>query len=354
MPGLTSACSKSDDLGGLSGMDASRAARFAAGLISLDDYEQVAGDVTLNYSISGMDASRIARYAAGLIDYLNDDEIDWIFITSITSPSNFETTYQYNPLNADMTDQDFTAIRLGDITGNWSPGSLKNETPGSITPILVGDECTLQLPIVINNSNSIEGIDVAMEYDQKVLRPTNVTLNNTLEAQNYTIESLFKDGTGKIVIYAQAQPINFSDIVATVNFEVIGSSNEQADLYINTLHVNESQADGGFVVNNEETITRALKINQDQQYNSQEIMCSISPNPCTSHTTINYSLKEYSHVKIFLYNTRGQLIETLHDSFENAGENQLTIKTNNLKNGIYFCKIIANNQSQNVKLLIMK
>ncbi len=350
---------KYDDLGGLGGTDASRIARYTVGLYSFNYDEMIAADVTMDGTISGTDASRVARYSVNLINYLNDYYTDWVFVSEWIDPWNwtpiiYNSTREYSPLNSDMYNQNFTGIRLGDVTGNWTPGSLKNETPGSITSMYVDDESPLQLPIVINNSNQIEGIDIIMEYDQKVLHPINVTLNNTLENYNYAIESLFKGGTGNIIIYAQEQAENYSNVVATVNFEVIGSSNEQVDLLISTLDVNESQSNGGFVVNNGETITRALKINQDQQYNSQELICSISPNPCTSHTTINYSITNDSQVKVLLYNTRGQLIETLNDNFENAGENHLTLKTDKLKNGIYFCRIIADNQTKNVKLLIMK
>ncbi|MDA3897685.1 MAG: BACON domain-containing carbohydrate-binding protein, partial [Desulfobacteraceae bacterium] len=121
--------SKSDDLGGLSATDASRIARHAVGLYPFSCMEKIAADVSLNGEISATDASRVARYAVGLISCLNDENncTEWVFTpnTIMTcdtwSSITYDSTRSYSPLSADQTDQHFVAIRLGDVTGNWTP-----------------------------------------------------------------------------------------------------------------------------------------------------------------------------------------------------------------------------------------
>ncbi|MBC8526794.1 MAG: hypothetical protein H8D22_08050, partial [Candidatus Cloacimonetes bacterium] len=71
--------SKTNDLEGLSGLDASRIARFSAGLYAFDCMQWIASDVSLNGSTSGLDASRVARYSIGTITELNPEGINWTF-----------------------------------------------------------------------------------------------------------------------------------------------------------------------------------------------------------------------------------------------------------------------------------
>ena len=348
---------KYDDLGGLGGTDASRIARYTVGLYSFNYDEMIAADVTMNGTISGTDASRVARYSVNMINYLNDYYTDWVFVSEWIDPWNwtpiiYNSTREYSPLNSDMYNQNFTAIRLGDVTGNWSPGKLKDGITHEIAQLTISDESTLQLPISINSSDAIEGIDIKLQYNEDVLHPISINLDSRLIDNNYRYESLFKDGIGNIIIYAQEQLICTHDLVAVIDFGIIGHSEEKADITMNMLYVNENKAEGGFIINDD--IVRAIKINNELPSISKEISCSISPNPCYSQATIKYYVQNETHVTIQLYNTRGQLIKTLHDNFENAGEKQLTLNTESLNNGIYFCRIIADNQTKNVKLLIMK
>ena len=109
----------------LSSMDVSRIARYSIGLLELTDLEKLSADVTLNSGISATDAARVARYSIGLLSSLNTFNQNWIFIS---------TEWDYNTLwpldlkvtkrmlenqSADLMNQDFKSIRLGDVTGNW-------------------------------------------------------------------------------------------------------------------------------------------------------------------------------------------------------------------------------------------
>ncbi|KPA15216.1 secreted protein containing Cellulosome anchoring protein, cohesin region domain protein, partial [Candidatus Magnetomorum sp. HK-1] len=70
---------KGDDLSGLSGTDASSIFRHASETHSLSCYEMIAADVTQSGHIGGTDASRVARYRAGLTKCLNNNCLEWVF-----------------------------------------------------------------------------------------------------------------------------------------------------------------------------------------------------------------------------------------------------------------------------------
>ncbi|MCP4108000.1 MAG: hypothetical protein GY749_21055 [Desulfobacteraceae bacterium] len=84
------------------------------GLVTFTEAEIKAADVTENGTVTSLDASNVARYKVGLITQLNDKNNHWTF-----QPGSAE----YSPLGSDMKDQNFVAVRLGDVSGNWTSGS---------------------------------------------------------------------------------------------------------------------------------------------------------------------------------------------------------------------------------------
>ena len=109
---------------GISAWDASLVLRYDAGLISLSDFQQIAGDVNASGAVNAFDAALIMRKAVGLNVGGHGWHRDWAFV-----PSERE----YDNLQADLVGQDFTAILVGDVSGNWQPFHIDivpDATPG--------------------------------------------------------------------------------------------------------------------------------------------------------------------------------------------------------------------------------
>ncbi|MBC8526499.1 MAG: carboxypeptidase regulatory-like domain-containing protein, partial [Candidatus Cloacimonetes bacterium] len=201
--------SKADDLGGLSGTDASRIARYVALLYEFDCIEMITADVSMNQSISGTDASRVARYVALLITDLNTGGINWVFTPEPIPECNdwppivYENTREYSPLDSDLIDENFIGIRLGDVSSNWSPDMRESITDESFEPTEIDAEVNsiLRIPVIIDKVSEIEGIDISIAYNPEVLHLTGLTINEViLDNKYYAIETNLK--AGKMVIYA--------------------------------------------------------------------------------------------------------------------------------------------------------
>jgi len=83
------------------------------------------------------------------------------------------------------------------------------------------------------------------------------------------------------------------------------------------------------------------------------------PNPFTNSTTISFSLKEKSNVKLTVYNMKGQLVSTLINKEMNPSANHEIIwngKNGNsmLANGIYFYKLETKDKSFVKRMIILK
>lgn len=133
----TLAPQKNGDLrNGLSALDGAGVLEFVAGMGSFSAFQQLACDVTGDGTCSPLDGARILQFVAGQLARFPAAVLcqsDWLFVPSPAGAQNQTVTapdlngsscttgrISYQPLAADAFDQDFVAILLGDVTGNWN------------------------------------------------------------------------------------------------------------------------------------------------------------------------------------------------------------------------------------------
>lgn len=78
------------------------------------------------------------------------------------------------------------------------------------------------------------------------------------------------------------------------------------------------------------------------------------PNPFNPTTRIRYSLPQKTHVTLRIYNLRGQVVATLVDELQSAGERTITLDAGNLAAGIYFCRLETEKYIETKKLTLIK
>jgi hypothetical protein len=256
--------SKSGDPGSesLTAEDASKIARYVVRDYEFDEYQQIAADVNENDRITGLDASDVARYQIGLLPAMNDRENNWAF-----SPDsvNFRA-------DSDIA-KDFAAVRLGDVSGNYSaPAKTGRDRPVSeSTSIHVNQGERLSIPVVLNDGREIEGIDLRINFDPDILVPTQATLiGGILEYETYQlVANLNGDDWIAAAIFAETGNLfSGSGIIAYLEFDVVGTK-ENAVIEFTRFQCNESPVfdklrqsetvSGGFYIN--DTISQRLILN---------------------------------------------------------------------------------------------
>jgi predicted GH43/DUF377 family glycosyl hydrolase len=78
------------------------------------------------------------------------------------------------------------------------------------------------------------------------------------------------------------------------------------------------------------------------------------PNPFNPSTTIEYSIKERSNVKLILYDILGRELELRVNEEQAAGYYKVNFNTKNLASGIYFYRLKAGNFVETKKMLLLK
>jgi hypothetical protein len=65
------------------------------------------------------------------------------------------------------------------------------------------------------------------------------------------------------------------------------------------------------------------------------------PNPFNAETIIPLELPQRSHVRVELFNLRGQSLGIIHEGTENAGWPKIRFNSSGLASGMYFCQVTA-------------
>ncbi len=162
-----------DDLpvGAWSALDASLVLQSLVDLITLDDAQTLAADVTGDTSVSTEDASRILRMVVG--DGTTIPDPIWVFLP--------ESVVVDSLLGA-INDADFSGIVRGDVSGNWSAGSYlaQRDSQGSTEWIASGawSGDVFQVDLRFEGSGA-SGLEAVVEYDGDILQLANLGTSGT-------------------------------------------------------------------------------------------------------------------------------------------------------------------------------
>jgi hypothetical protein len=81
---------------------------------------------------------------------------------------------------------------------------------------------------------------------------------------------------------------------------------------------------------------------------------TIYPNPFNPSTNISYSVPDYSHISISVYDIQGKEIEKIVNESKESGNYNITWSPNSLPSGVYFVKMNSLEGIQVKKILLLK
>jgi len=204
----------------ISALDASTVAQYSVQLITLTANQQTAADVTNDGTISALDASQIAQWSVGLST------------TGLTGTWRFTpSTRTYSSVTESLTGQDFTAILMGDVTGNWtSSSSIYQPEQKSFTDRMVND-IDFKMPKSNGESSGIrsrwaESVADKKSADEIIEIP--ITVNGALDLLSYDAVISFDEETLEPVLEAPVRAIGS----LSTNFNLVVNRSEPGRMRI--------------------------------------------------------------------------------------------------------------------------
>jgi hypothetical protein len=300
--------------GQVQAFDASLILKWAVDPITnpLNAIQQQVADVSGNGTITAMDASLILQYVVGQVS---------IFPAEFQQKAAPTMDLYKSATVAAATISEGIVDRGKLVTITLSAGGLKN----------------------------VYGADIALTYDRDQLSPVSITA--TGEAANAVTASSMKDGMLRIEL-ASANGINSDGALFEITFQAADDirGNIKSPIAFSKFQINEmdmrAQTSNGDINIKGKPVSFGL----DQNY----------PNPFNPSTTISYQVPDDGqHVKIDIYNMAGQLVRTLVDGNQAAGEYKAVWDGRNaygqqVSTGTYFFRMMANNFVSVKKMLLVK
>jgi hypothetical protein len=257
--------SKSGDINGVSALDAARVAQHAAGLIVLSPNQQIAADATGGGGITALDAARIAQTAAG------------IFNSGIVGQWKFSPgSRSYTGTPASLTGENYEAILVGDVTGNWNPpfapraaGDAKAESDGVAIALdlahpqrreagrdaaAIGEvdvpagaasasEITIPVSIGDTTGKGIVAYDFTLVFDPNLMRPADTATDafGTLSDGWSIIHNPQTPGRLRVTAFSTSELAGKGTLL-NLRFEVLGENKRgTVELKWATLELNEGE-----------------------------------------------------------------------------------------------------------------
>jgi photosystem II stability/assembly factor-like uncharacterized protein len=106
-----------------------------------------------------------------------------------------------------------------------------------------------------------------------------------------------------------------------------------------------------------QTSDGGITFTEDGNKIQQEINFSLSqnyPNPFNSNSIISYTIPKESLVKLSVFNSIGQMIETLVNEIQSAGIYKINFNATGLVSGIYYYQLLAADKTITRKLILLK
>ena len=265
----------------------------------------------------------------------------------IYAPSTFRPGSSYSHLDQDTFGNTENALMRPRIDSQSA-----THTPG---PVMCGMLSDMGWPMGAN-CNSLLGIESAISVSTE---PLNFGVSNigSRVTQTFRIENLpsAEDPLSGLISFendnfsVSASQERFTiqpggAINAAVRYDPSAASIDDSELLL--FHNSSLMANPVRIELNAEALERSQEFALDQNY----------PNPFNTQTRIEYALTGSAYVRLDIFNSSGQLIETLVDGEQSEGRyvEPFDAGTRGLASGMYIYRILVDGMEETRKLLFVK
>lgn len=348
-----------DYLNGVSTLDIVLIQKHILGISQLDSpYKIIAADANNSESISAVDLIQIRKLILGIYNELPSND-SWRFVDSKfvfsnpSSPWPFVESISLNEMSEDEMNNDFIAVKVGDVNNNviLSNVNAENVESRSVKTIEIknqefskGDLVSINLQAEFDD---VIGLQFAFNYDFHMLEFVGIDSNKfTVSENNYSMENpglvLFSWNDYKARSFKNALTIEF---VAKVDGSVSNSSlsfvNEvlNAEMYNNDHEISKLnlQVEGNL----------AEKIDQLRLLQNK-------PNPFSDITNIGFYLPKDGNATISIIDLSGKLIYKNSAHYQ-KGFNELNINSNEITaSGLLYYQLDTKYGTETKKMLLIK
>lgn len=344
-----------DHLMGVSTLDILKIQQHILRIKELDSpYKLIAADVNKSGNISAVDLIQIRKLIIGVYEKFPSNN-SWTFVkegfefADPTNPWNYESESYIQNLSSDESENNFTAIKIGDVNDS-AIATLQNQSIVTRSAFILnideikykaGDE--IKIPIYSKQFEEVQGLQFSLESNSLTF---NAMESGKLPIKDYNY--LATDNTLNFT-WNDISPITLDDsplfyIIASAN---VGGSISK-DLKIDYKTVVSEVYQG----TNLETKEILLQAGENGIYENE--LGQNRPNPFNHNSEINFTLSEAQNASLTFYDPTGKELYQIDGSYP-KGRSVVTVSTEWFEStGIIYYKLEAGNYAAIKKMMLIK
>ncbi|HPI06150.1 MAG TPA: HYR domain-containing protein [Saprospiraceae bacterium] len=332
----------------------------------LSPYQWVAADVNGDANISLNDYLRIQRVVLATDQHILGSP-DWKFVPkayTFPSPNPLSApipqTIMHSPATMDYLDDDFVAVRMGDVNGNITPTFTGNQSEERFgdgkfhfridnNDFKAGE--IISVPFRASDFNQRIAYQMTIDFDAAVLMLDNYEAGVLpLTDDNFGTTYLADGHLTTLWVSREAKSFGDNEVLFTLKFRALRNGNI-ADLLHPSSAVTAAEGynfDGSLMKIDFEFTERNIA---DEK--APFTLYQNQPNPFQSVTTIGFRLPESSRAALRVFNASGQLVRTVIGNFE-KGYNEVRFRESELGNaGVYYYELETPTHSDRKKMILI-
>lgn len=318
-----------------------------------DPYKIIAADINNSGSISATDLITLRKLILGIYKDFPSNK-SWRFIPNgyefldPSKPFPFAEEKQIDNLMGPMLDNDFMAVKIGDVNGSVSLNNQANvqkreKAVFKVEEISLVEGLDYILPVNIDNQGrSIAGMQFEVKYDK----------TSIANLQFYNGDEVIDPGS----YYKNEDRIRFcltnddSKLQLKMSFQVTKAVNS-SDAFVSSLEFENEiyfdNADGNIETRTIEWEFDSSNEDKTVSLNSQNI-----PNPFSDFTTISFDLPQDDVVDFKVYDLAGNLITHINKAYK-SGANEIQFYNDDRISGILIYTLITTTLFESKKMIVI-
>ncbi len=324
-------------LAGITGADILLIKRHVLGLQLLTSpYQYVAADVSGEGNISVLDVSRIQPVALGLLEHIPNSP-DWKFVPKSyvfpTPPLSvpFPDSISHLPATMSFLDDDFVAVRMGDVNGSIVPTFTNDDIyDRSETFRIRVDERSFQagevitVPFKASDFTDRSGFQMTLQFDPNVLELVAVQPGALPDMSLANFGEVYSGNGLLTTLWVSPVPLTLADgeVFFTLKFKALRKGASLAELLYPGSDITRAEAydrDGNTMKVDFEFVqpTTGVEAAVFALYQNQ-------PNPFHRTTTISFRLPESCEAQLRIFDASGRMLAEKKAQYP-AGRNEETL-----------------------------
>ena len=335
----------SDHLNGVTTFDLVKITKHILNIESLDSpYKMIAADANNSGSITTLDLVHIRKLIL-LIDNAYSNNTSWRFVDAsyvFPDPLNpwaedFPEIVNLNNLMDNGTDNNFVAVKIGDVNGNAQTNGLSGADDRTFEGSLIfntedrwvtaGEEFT----VYFTSANfNVSGYQFTLNFDDEKLAFSSIH-EGVANAQNFGLSKLEQGAITTSWNSDRTQLKADDEVIFGLNFKAMTDGKLSEMVYANS-RFTTAEAYG----DNDELYDIALVFKDE---NSAFELYQNVPNPVAKATTIGFNLPEGDAGVLTIFDMNGRIVFSQKNTYE-TGYNEITINANQLgAAGVYYYQL---------------